>query len=70
MLKYFISLFICKKCKCIENTALCLYWSFKNKKEALCSKCDPRINKWHNCFPKEKYDSKKYKKTDDYVEQR
>ena len=41
-------IFECPKCHCVENTALCSYWS-KNK---LCSECDPDIGKWHNCFPK------------------
>ena len=48
-----MSLFICEKCKCIENTALCGYW-YKGNKPALCSECDPEFGKWHNCFPKRK----------------
>lgn len=46
-------LFKCEKCGCVENTALCRYWRRKNG-PALCSACDPRINKWHSKFPKRK----------------
>lgn len=52
-------LFICSKCGCIENTALSLYWvrSFSDKETPpLCSECDPEIGKWHNRFPKQKYE--------------
>lgn len=44
-----MSIFMCKECKCIENTALSNYW-FEYKK--LCSECDPRIGKWHDVFEK------------------
>jgi len=50
-------LFICEKCECIENTALCGYW-WRGKGKALCSECDPKIGKWHNIFPKRKWDKK------------
>jgi len=49
-----MSLFICSKCGCVENTALCLYW-IGNKDKPLCSECDPKINKWHGIFKKEKW---------------
>ena len=50
-------LFICSKCGVIENTALCGYW-WKDKKNPLCSECDPDLKKWHNKFPKKKWDGK------------
>lgn len=52
-------LFSCERCKNIDNTALTLYWM--NMKHPLCSSCDPKINKWHGAFPKEKFDDKKWK---------
>jgi len=45
--------FICSKCKCIENTACCYYWT-KGIRPALCSKCDPDIGKWHGIFKRRK----------------
>ena len=54
-----MSLFVCSKCKCIENTALCGYWYRKGK--PLCSKCDPQFGKWHGCFKREKFNSKKWR---------
>jgi len=63
-------LFVCSKCKCIENTALAVgrgrlgYWG--NSDNPLCSEC---LNgKWHNCFKKEKFDEKKHKIVDGFVE--
>lgn len=53
-----MSLFRCTKCGCIENTAVCNYWHHQfpykgeDKKDPLCSECDPEINKWHGCFEK------------------
>lgn len=41
-----MSLFKCKKCSCIENTALVTKWW----DEPLCSEC--RTGKWHNKFKK------------------
>jgi hypothetical protein len=47
-------LFPCRKCDCIEDTALCHYWSARLRQtSALCSACDPTIGKWHGEFPKE-----------------
>jgi hypothetical protein len=47
-------LFPCNKCDCIEDTALCHYWSARLRQtSALCSACDPTIGKWHGEFPKE-----------------
>jgi hypothetical protein len=47
-------LFPCTKCNCIEDTALCHYWSARLRQtSAVCSACDPAIQKWHGEFPKE-----------------
>jgi hypothetical protein len=47
-------LFPCSKCDCIEDTALCHYWSARlRQRSAVCSACDPTIGKWHGEFPKE-----------------
>jgi hypothetical protein len=47
-------LFPCSKCNCIEDTALCHYWSARLRQtSAVCSACDPTIGKWHGEFPKE-----------------
>lgn len=50
-------LFICSKCKCIDNTALAVgkdrlgYWG--HSEDPLCTEC---LNgEWHDCFPKRKY---------------
>ena len=53
-----MSLFVCENCQTIENTALSSYW-FKEKK--LCSGCDPEFGKWHDRFPREKFNPKKWK---------
>lgn len=49
-------LFMCSKCKCIENTALSRFWfrgQFGNPDTPpLCSECDPAISTWHGRFPK------------------
>jgi hypothetical protein len=48
-----MSLFPCRKCACVENTACCNYWSRKiDEKPLLCSQCDPDIDKWHGQFEK------------------
>lgn len=48
-----MSIFRCEKCGCVENTALCWYWSSIGKdKQKLCSECDPEIGHWHGRFPK------------------
>jgi hypothetical protein len=47
-------LFPCSKCNCIEDTALCHYWSARLRQtSAICSACDPTIGKWHGEFPQE-----------------
>jgi len=56
-----MSIFKCEKCGCAENTALCMYWMRKKGEPALCSECDPEMNKWHNCFPKVPYKNEKKK---------
>ena len=57
-------LFICQKCKTIENTALGDYWT---KAKKLCSECSR--GKWHNRFPKEKFDPKKWRVKGGFVEE-
>lgn len=50
-------LFICSKCRVIENTALGRYWeTVMTKDEPLCSQCDPKINKWHGRFERQTVD--------------
>ncbi len=47
-------LFSCSKCNCVEDTALCHYWSARLRQTfAVCSACDPTIGRWHGEFPKE-----------------
>src|SRR5258708_34039751 len=47
-------LFPCSKCNCVEDTALCHYWSARLRQTStVCSACDPGIGKWHGEFPKE-----------------
>ena len=46
--------FVCEKCGCIENTAISMYWVRDKGSPALCSACDPKLKKWHNCFPRRK----------------
>lgn len=45
-------LFPCRRCLCVENTALANFWYGVQveKKPALCSECDPEIGKWHKQF--------------------
>lgn len=47
-------LFQCDNCGCVENTALCNYWSAEMEAmtERKCSGCDPQIGQWHGKFPK------------------
>ncbi len=47
-------LFPCSKCGCVEDTALCHYWSARLRQTPpVCSACDPTIVKWHGEFPQE-----------------
>ena len=42
------------KCGCVEDTALCHYWSARLRQQRLlCSACDPKIANWHGEFPQE-----------------
>lgn len=46
-----MSVYICEKCGCIENTALSNYWSnLCNNEPLTCSECS--TGTWHNNFPK------------------
>ncbi|MES2320168.1 MAG: hypothetical protein V4631_22045 [Pseudomonadota bacterium] len=48
-----MSLFPCRECGCVENTACCNYWSrAADEQPLLCSECDPAINAWHGRFAK------------------
>lgn len=52
-------IFVCDQCNVIENTATSLFWNtVATNKPALCSQCDPKLGKWHNIFPREKWDGK------------
>jgi hypothetical protein len=50
-----MSIFKCEECGCAENTALSRYWIRDKGEKALCSKCDPKIGKWHGCFKRRKF---------------
>lgn len=41
-------LFCCRRCNCVENTALADYWAPNSRK--LCSECE--TGEWHGRFPK------------------
>jgi len=60
-------LFVCDKCKCIENTALSpIYW-FEQKR--LCSECHK--GKWHGKFKKEIFDPNKWEyESGDFVKEK
>lgn len=46
-----MSLFACRECGCVENTACCDYWSRAAAEQpVLCSACDPDIGAWHGRF--------------------
>ncbi len=52
--------FKCDTCGAVDNTALTRYWMTAYKTDAagqplkkLCSACDPKIAKWHECFPRQ-----------------
>jgi len=49
-----MSYFPCSKCGCVEDAALCHYWSARLRQTpTLCSACDPNIAQWHGQFPQE-----------------
>ena len=47
-----MSIFKCTKCGVIENAEWCNFHTLKEDEPAMCSLCDPAINKWHNRFPR------------------
>ena len=58
-------LFMCAKCKCVDNTALTNYWTkdydddmnkLPDTQPALCSSCDPKIGHWHGQFEQHRAD--------------
>jgi hypothetical protein len=58
-----MSLFVCEKCNCVDNTATSRYWNQmmeardKGKEfKPLCSECDPELGRWHGKFPKQEWD--------------
>jgi hypothetical protein len=52
-----MSRFCCSKCGCVEDTALCRYWSARlRRKPLVCSACDPAIARWHGEFPRQSAD--------------
>lgn len=61
-------IFICAKCKCLENTALTpSYWANLSEPDRqICSECS--TGKWHKRFKKEKYNPKKHTLKDGFVE--
>lgn len=49
-----MSLFICDRCRAVENTALGKFWCRRPRKlPRLCSEC--ATGTWHGRFPKEAY---------------
>ena len=47
-----MSIYICEKCGCIDNTALGGYWkNARNNEPKMCAECNH--GKWHGVFPKE-----------------
>jgi hypothetical protein len=49
-----MALFQCSSCGCVEDSALCHYWSARLRQTPpVCSACDPKIAKWHGEFPQE-----------------
>jgi hypothetical protein len=49
-----MAFFQCSQCGCVEDTALCHYWSARLRETLpLCSACDPKIAQWHGQFPHE-----------------
>lgn len=63
-------LFVCSKCKVIENTALSGYW-YRGKKKPLCSQCDPKFGKWHNKFSRKKFNEKEWEiESGDFIKEK
>lgn len=48
-------LFVCSKCKVVDNTGCGDYWP--RHQAPLCSECSPEIGAWHGLFPREKADN-------------
>lgn len=61
-----MSLYVCEKCKAVENTALGQYWGHDVK---LCSECGR--GQWHGRFPKEYFSKEKWQYINDhYIERK
>jgi len=53
-----MSMFCCSRCGCVEDKALCRYWSARVRRlPLLCSECDPAIAKWHGEFARQPADA-------------
>jgi len=68
-----LSFIVCSNpaCQAIDNVATgSNYWFIEDKSKVLCSKCNPKIGKWHGLWKKQKYNPKKWKKLDnsDFIE--
>lgn len=67
-------LFRCASCNTIENTALsmCSWVEKCEGKPMLCSACCPKQTpqggKWHGAFKREKFDPKKWKEEDGFLQ--
>ena len=60
-----MSLYKCKNCGVVENTALA--WSWPKPELALCSECDPDIGVWHGKFPREQADENYVEGSDGFL---
>ncbi len=66
-------LFECTGCHCVENTAVCNFWTSAGGGKALCSECDPAIGRWHLKFEKRPAadvrakNPEEFKMTDQYI---
>jgi hypothetical protein len=50
-----MAFFRCSNCGCDEDTTLCNYWSARLQElPTLCSACDPKIERWHGEFPRDR----------------
>ena len=64
-----MSLFACSRCKTIDNSATSGYW-MGDRENPLCSACDQKIGRWHNKWPRQRYNPFFWKTDGRYVEKR
>lgn len=51
-----MALYVCDECQCIDDTNVTRFWKrILEGEPALCSLCDPGINRWHNRFFRHRY---------------